>query len=260
MGVGFAGRSAAGQRSYWRAGRRYCHLGTPVDDRGRDDKEFQKGMIHGEHIRIVAISYGAGILLNFLIELVLDYIAGRDAVLGEVAFGSVRVVSILTGLWLFYFNVGWRIPILKRILFRIDLNGTWYGKYVSHDYKDGSCNRGTIAIRIVQTYLGASLISQTRAFQNYSYSEEVKYDKKSKKHGIVYAYSQKENGLFDTGHRNGASELTLVFRSANREYWLEGDFWTIHGTKGSICVKRICKRHIDTFDEAKSVAEAGCMS
>ena len=217
-------------------------------------------MKYGEQIRIVAISYGAGILLNFLMELVLDYIAGRDVVFGEVVFGSVRVVSILTGWWLFYFKIGWRLPLLKRILFRIDLNGTWYGEYVSHDYKDESQNVGTIAIRIVQNYLSASLISKTRLYQNYSYSEEVKCDKRSKLHGIVYAYSQKENGLFDTGHRNGASELTLVFRSAKREYWLEGEFWTIHGTKGSIRVKRICKRHIDSFEEAKSVAETGCTS
>ena len=216
-------------------------------------------MKYGEQIRIVTISYGAGILLNFLIELVLDYIAAHDMVFGDVVCGSVRVVSILTGWWLFYFKFGWRLPYLKRILFRIDLNGTWYGEYISRDYKDGSCNRGTIALRIVQDFLSASLISQTRAYQNYSYSEEVKYDKKSKKHGIVYAYSQKEKGLFDTGQRNGASELTLVFRSAKEEYWLEGYFWTIHGTKGSICVKRICKRHIDSFDETKSVAEAGCI-
>ena len=217
-------------------------------------------MRYGEQIRIVAISYGAGVLLNLLMELVLDYIGGRDVVFGEVVFGSFRVVSILTGWWWFYFKIGWRLPLLKSILFRIDLNGTWYGEYVSHDHKNGSCNKGTIAIRIVQDYLNASLISQTQGYQNYSYSEEVKFDKKSKKHGIVYAYSQEEKGLFDTGHRNGASELTLVFRSANREYWLEGYFWTIHGTRGSICVKRICKRHIDSFDEAKSVVEAGCMS
>ena len=226
----------------------------------KDDKEFQRHMRYGEQIKIVAKICGAGIFLNILIEVVLDNIAGREVVISEVAFSSFRVVTILTVWWWFYFKVGWKLPLLKRILYRIDLNGTWFGEYVSHDHKNGRKCRGAIAVRIVQDYLSASLISQTRSFQNHSYCEEVKYDKKSKRHGIVYAYSQKENGLFDTGHRNGASELTLARKNANSEYWLEGDFWTIHGTRGSMCVKRICKKHIDSFDEAKSVAEAGSMS
>ena len=212
-------------------------------------------MRYSEQKKVIAISYGTGILLNYLIELILDNIVGF-----EVVISSVRVVSILTVWWWFYFKIGWRLPILKRILFRIDLNGTWFGKYVSHDHSQGNTYRGEIAIRIVQDYLSASLISQTQRYQNFSYSEEVKYDKRSKTHGIVYAYSQKENGLFDTGQRNGASELTLALKDTNSEYWLEGEFWTIHGTQGTICVKRICRRHIDSFDEAKSVAEAGGLS
>ena len=212
-------------------------------------------MSYGEQKIIIAISYGAGILLNLLIEFFLDNIVGL-----EVVISSVRVVSILTVWWWFYFKIGWRLPLLKRILFRIDLNGTWYGDYVSYDHRKESISKGKVAIRIVQDYLNASLISQTQRYQNFSYSEKVRYDKKSKQHGIVYAYSQKENGLFDAGHRNGASELTIALKNTNSEYWLEGHFWTIHGTRGSICVKRICKRHIDSFDEAKSVAEARYMS
>ena len=219
-------------------------------------------MRYGEQKKIIIISYGAGIFLNLLIEVVLDSIAGYEVVFGEVVLidvvlGSFRAVLILTMWWLFYFKIGWRLPILKGILFRINLNGTWYGEYVSHDCKNENTYKGEIAVRIVQDYLGASVISRTQRYQNYSYSEEVKYDNKSKKHGIVYAYSQKENGLFDTGYRNGASELTIALKNATKEYWLEGEFWTIHGTRGSMCVKRICKKHIDSFDEAKRVAEAG---
>ena len=212
-------------------------------------------MRYSEQKKVIAISYGTGILLNYLIELILDNIAGF-----EVVISSVRVVSILTVWWWFYFKIGWRLPILKRILFRIDLNGTWFGKYVSHDHRQGNTYSGKIAIRIVQDYLNASLISRTQRYRNFSYSAEVKYDKESETHGIVYAYSQKESGPFDTGQRNGASELTLALKDTSSEYWLEGEFWTIHGTQGTICVKRICRRHIDSFDEAKRVAETGGLS
>lgn len=223
-------------------------------------RNFLKHMRYSEQKKIIAQSYGAGIFFDFLIEVVFDIVAGREFVFSEVVFSPLRVVTILTIWWWFYFKIGWRLPLLKKILFRIDLNGTWYGKYISHDYKNGDCFKGEITVRIVQDYLSTSLISKTQRSQNHSYSEEVRYDKKSKKHGIVYAYSQKEDGLFETGHRNGASELTIVQKNANSEYWLEGDFWTIHGTRGSMCVKRICKRHIDSFEEAKRVAEARCVS
>ena len=200
-----------------------------------------------EQKRIIFISYLAGILLNLLIEFILGNFLRTEAIIS-----SLKTVSILTGLWWFYFKIGWKLPIIKKLLPRINLNGTWFGEYESQDQKK-EVFLGEIAVRIKQNYLDISLNSFTEKYHNYSYSEKVRYDEKSDIHGIVYVYSQKENSILDTAQRNGTSELTL--KNINNERWLEGDFWTIHGTKGRIRVKRISKKHIDTFDEAKSASE-----
>ena len=212
-------------------------------------------MRHDEQRTIIIVSYVVGVFLNWLIEFLPDKIVGIGTLLS-----SVRVVSILTGWWLFYFKIGWKLPLLKKMLFRNDLNGTWFGKYESRDLKNGGITNGEIAIRIVQDYLSASFISYTKKYRNDSYGEEVKYDKRSKTCGIVYTYSQEENGIFDAGQRNGTSELMLATKNDNSEDWLEGVFWTIHGTQGSICVRRISRRHIDSFDEAKNVSETRSMN
>ena len=120
-------------------------------------------MRYGEQRRIILISYVVGIFLNWLIEFIPEYVVGT-----EVVISSVRVVSILTGWWWFYFKIGWKLPLLNRILFRIDLNGTWFGKYKSHDHEKGTTFYGEIAIRIVQDYLSVSLISYTNKYQSLS--------------------------------------------------------------------------------------------
>ena len=202
-------------------------------------------MRFGEQKKIVLISYLVGTLLNLLIEFIIGNFPGTEAVIS-----SVKTVSGLTVWWWFYFKIGWKFPLLKKILPRINLNGTWFGKYESRNAKM-EVSSGEIAVRIKQDYLSISLNSFTEQSHHSSYSEELTYDEKSDIHGIVYVYSQKENSIFDTAKRNGTSELTL--KNINNEHWLEGDFWTGHDTQGKIKVKRISKKHIDTFDEAKSV-------
>ena len=207
-------------------------------------------MRFGEQNRIVLISYLVGTFLNLLIEFIIGNFPGTEAVIS-----SLKTVSILTVWWWFYFKIGWKLPLLKKMLPRINLNGTWFGEYESyksHDKKK-QVSFGKISVRIKQDYLNIGLNSFTEQSHHSSYSEELTYDEKNDIHGIVYVYSQKENSIFDTAKRNGTSEFTL--KNINNEHWLEGDFWTIHGTQGKIKVKRISKKHIDTFDEAKSVVK-----
>ena len=166
----------------------------------------------------------------------------------------LNVPTILTLWWLFYFKYGWRLPgINKLIISRVDLNGTWFGSYKSLDSKNQEA-KGEIGIRIKQDFLTISLKSFTEKFNNYSYSEEVKYEEKSDTSGVVYVYSQKENNILDTSQRNGTSELT--FKKIGDELYLEGIFWTAHGTKGELSVRRITKKQIDTFKETKSISES----
>lgn len=198
-------------------------------------------------LRLVSVSYFVGVLLNLLIDFVPDDVFGLGAVTS-----SVKIVSILTGWWWFYFKIGWKIPIINWILPRINLNGTWFGRYTSHDQNDNTFS-GDIAIRIKQDYQSISLNSFTDQYENHSYSEELQYSQKNDVHRIVYVYSQKANVVSDMAQRKGTSELTL--KHIDKKCWLKGDFWTIHGTRGRLCVKRISKRHFDSFGEARDVAE-----
>jgi len=206
-------------------------------------------MTYKEQNKIIFISYIVSISASFIITKFITNLSGL-----EVVISHLNVCTILTLWWLFYFKYGWKIPgINKLILFRVDLNGTWFGSYQSLDSKNQEA-KGEIGIRIKQDFLTISLKSFTEKFNNYSYSEEVKYEEKSETYGVVYVYSQKENNILDISHRNGTSELTL--KKIGDALCLEGTFWTVHGTKGDLSVTRITKKQIDTFKETKSIFES----
>lgn len=203
-------------------------------------------MKYKEQQRIIIATYIVGVSLNLLIENIIGNFPHMEALIS-----SLKVSSFITIWWLFYFYYGWKIPILNKILFRINLNGTWFGKYDSINNKKERFE-GDIALRIKQNYLTISIKSFTKKYDNFSYSEEVKYEEKSDTHGVVYVYSQKENNILDSAQRNGTSELTL--KKEGNHLLLEGMFWTIHGTQGSIKVKKISNEQIDTFNEAIKIA------
>jgi len=204
-------------------------------------------MTYKEQSRIVILTYLVGILLNLLIDCLTKGLPSMGSIIG-----SLKTTTVLTGWWSFYFYWGWRIPYLRRILYRMDYNGTWFGSYNSLSASE-ECGSGEIALRIEQSYLTISIISTTENYDNFSYSELVKYDEKSKTYGISYTYSQRENNLFDVAQRNGTCELAL--KMMDDHWWLVGTFWTIHGTKGSLSVKRVSGKRIDTFAEAQKIAK-----
>ena len=203
-------------------------------------------MTYKEQNKIIFASYAVGVAFNFLIATFV-----KDFPEANTLANSIKTTTILTFWWLFYFKIGWRTSPLKWLLFRMNYNGAWFGTYESISADDKK-NSGEIALRIQQDFLTISITSLTLKFQNYSYSELVKFDEKSNIHGINYTYSQQENNLFDISQRNGTSELTL--KTINGELWLEGIFWTTHGTKGKISVKKISSNQIDTFIEAKAAS------
>jgi hypothetical protein len=205
-------------------------------------------MDYKEQNKIIIISYIVSISANFIINIFIVNLPDLN-----VLINSLRVTSILTFWWLFYFKYGWKLPIVKWIIFRVNLNGTWFGKYQSFDSKNQEY-RGEIGIRIKQNFLTISLKSFTRKFDNYSYSEDIRHDEKSGAYGVVYVYSQKENSVIDTYQRNGTSELML--KEVGDKLYLEGTFWTVHGTKGKLSVRRITEKQIDTFEEAKNISKS----
>jgi hypothetical protein len=222
-------------------------------------------MNYKEQNKIIIISYIVSISASFIITKFITNLSGLEVVSShlnvptilisglEAAISHLNVPTILTLWWLFYFKYGWTLPGIKWIVFRVNLNGTWFGSYQSFDSKNQEA-KGEIGIRIKQDFLTISLKSFTEKFNNYSYSEEVKYEEKSETYGVVYVYSQKENNILDTSQRNGTSELTL--KKSDDTLYLEGVFWTAHGTNGKLSVRKITEKQIDTFKETKSICES----
>lgn len=199
-------------------------------------------------LRIVTISYIISVVGSFII----NYLKIKNIDFHGVV-SAIKISSILTFWWLFYFKIGWKIPILKKILYRINLEGTWFGTYESCSIKDNNTYRGKIALRIKQDFLNLSIISLTDKYKNYSYSEELKYEEKSNLHELVYVYSQKENSVADRNSRNGASELKLIHDKTNNSQKLEGDFWTSVGSQGVLKVTKISKKVVDSYEEAEKI-------
>lgn len=201
-----------------------------------------------EQMKIVKISYIVGIMVSFFMSFVKNKLPDNYGIIS-----AIKVSSILTGWWIFYFNIGWKIPILKKILYKINLNGTWYGQYESVSTKDNKIFKGDMVIRIKQSFLNINITSFTEKYSNYSHSENLRYDEEADRYGLIYVYSQKENNVFDLEQRNGTSELTLV--KSNGQYRLTGEFWTILGSKGKLNLIRVSNEIIDSFEDGKKLYE-----
>jgi len=199
-----------------------------------------------EQFRIVTISYIISIIGSF----VLNFLKTNNLNFYGI-LSAVKVSSLLTIWWLFYFKVGWKIPFLNKILYRVNLSGTWYGTYESTSFDTPNSYNGNIVLRINQDFLNISIISYTEKYKNYSYSEELKFEEKSNTHGLVYVYSQKENNPFDLNARNGTSDLKVL--KYEDTYKLEGEFWTILGSKGKLEVIKVSKNIVDSFEEGKKL-------
>lgn len=196
--------------------------------------------------RIVYISYVVGIVFSFI----LSYLKKVNFEYYGI-IGAIKASTILTIWWFFYFNFGWKIPIFNKILYKININGTWYGKYESVVPNTEKINTGDIVIRIKQNFLDISIISYTEKYKNYSHSEELKYDEKSDINGLIYVYSQKENSPLDLSERNGTADLQIL--KSDDTYSLSGEFWTILGTKGKLNLIRVNKKTVDSFEEGKKL-------
>lgn len=199
-----------------------------------------------EQLKIVSISYCISVAISFILNYLKFNILNADSILS-----AIKVSSILTVWWGFYFNLGWKVKYLNKILYRINLNGTWYGTYKSVEPKTKNIYEGEIIVRIRQSFLTLSVTSYTEKYKNYSHSEVLKYDEKSETYGLVYVYSQKENDPLDLTARNGTSELIII--DNNNEYELSGEFWTILGSKGHMNLTRISEKTVDSFIMGKKL-------
>lgn len=194
-----------------------------------------------EQLRIVYISYLVGIIFSVILSSLKKMNFEYHGIIS-----AAKVSTILSIWWYFYFNIGWKIPIINKILYKINLNGTWYGTYESVATNTQKINTGNIVIRIKQDFLNISVNSYTDKYINFSHSEELKYDEKSDMNGLIYVYSQKENSPLDLSKRNGTADLQII--KSGGTYKLSGEFWTIIGTTGKLNLVRVSKKIVDSFE------------
>ena len=153
----------------------------------------------------------------------------------------------LTGLlWAGYFRWAWRWPYFKKILYKPNINGTWLGHFES-DW-GGKPQSGKFVLVIRQNWFEVSIRAFSQSLKTNSHIESFIFDEGKGLKILAYLFAEKEIGVKgDT--RQGAAELELA---EGMEFKiLEGDFWTISGSKGFVKVKLISeKEKVDSFDVA----------
>lgn len=197
--------------------------------------------------RIVLITLS--ISLVFIIILVAS--TGVELLSFQGIKGALSVTVILSAWWWFYFKYGWKLKWFNRILYKENINGTWFGNYKSTDIKTGKVYEGEICLVLKQNYLNIKITSITEKYKNYSYSEKLIL--KDEKKQLVYVYKQDELSPTDHHVRKGASDIELTTSEDKSE--LVGKFWTNSGTIGSLSFTKISNEHIMFFKEAKKTFE-----
>ena len=196
--------------------------------------------------RILYITIILAVLGFFILKLFNINILTKD--------GAMKIPSLLSGVvlfWGFYFSIGWKLPILKYLVYKENINGTWLGHYSSKNFTSNDVFQGEIAVVIRQNFLSLNVKSFTENYINYSFAEVLNYDSKSDTHQLIYLYSQSQFNPTDDNIRKGTSELNLHCNIKSKE--LFGDFWTNHNSKGDLKLKKITTKYTKSFLEAKKI-------
>lgn len=178
------------------------------------------------------------------------YFYGINVFTKEGVFKISSVISGIAIFWTFYFAYLWKFPILNNLIYRNNLNGTWLGEYYSKDLTSGQEYRGEIALVIRQSFLNINITSYTERYLSFSFAESFIVNNERKKHQLVYLYSQNEFDITDDNARKGATELLAICESESMK--LFGHFWTNKNSKGKLDIKRVSKKHYNSFNDAKN--------
>ncbi|MEH2298049.1 MAG: hypothetical protein V7K88_02985 [Nostoc sp.] len=169
-----------------------------------------------------------------------------------LSFGIFRIFSMtitfLTLFWAFYFKWGWKMPVLKKIFDRPNLNGTWSGTYNSEDNNKKEYF-GKIVLTIRQSFLFIHFISITDKFVSYSSGETLLNNENKGLKQVTYFYSQKRLKSDEKNIPQGASELSIM--GDEKEKLLYGDFWTNRPTKGFLKLKFVSSNCVESYQEAE---------
>jgi SMODS-associating 2TM, beta-strand rich effector domain len=195
-------------------------------------------------------------ILNISIGLTIaGFLAFIFAGVNMLEMNGIRRLSIIfsaiTLFWAFYFKYGWKWPVIKHIIYKKNLTGTWLGEYKSFDSLNDITYQGEIVLNIEQSFLNMTVTSYTQKYIAFSYGEVMISDPKSERTKLLYLYSQNQYDPTDLSARKGTSELHLL-EEENKER-LYGDFWTNHNSKGKLNLYKVTQSNIQSFESAKSV-------
>lgn len=164
------------------------------------------------------------------------------------AFSASATLIIL--FWGFYFEWGWKWPLLSKIFYRPNLNGTWKGELFS-DWKDEEGN-GVKPIKffivIRQNFLRINFTTFTNNYIGKSYSERLILDKERGIKNVAYLY-RKETSQISDNNNEGASELRVIESNILK---MRGKYWSNIKTNGEIDVSFFVKRHFDSYEDIEN--------
>lgn len=160
-----------------------------------------------------------------------------------------KSVSIITLLWILYFNFGWKYKLFNKIFNIPNLNGTWRGTLVS-DWKDeNGFGIGEIEFYIVikQKFLNFHIRTFTENYAGQSYIEKIDFNEKEGETKVAYFYCEDIISL-EEDTRQGVTELRVLENSI----CLMGKYWTRNKTCGTINVRFFQKKQYSTYKEIKN--------
>jgi len=195
---------------------------------------------------LVQVIVGLSAAIYFVGFLVLD--APARAVLLQLSGFVVAVVSLLL---LAFDRFLWKLPVVRSLVKRPILHGTWKGTFAS-DYvypETGKTEGPTEAyLAVRQTYSSV----HTRFITRRSDSESIACELRTKSDGRyeIYAIYENKPPLLTQGespvHRGGLI-LEVVGAPA---YALKGSYWTDRKTRGDLKLGGYSKKVHDDFDSA----------
>jgi hypothetical protein len=193
----------------------------------------------------ISIAFAAVLTLIYL-----AIFAATDFELIKVYRGVSFSITCVLFFWTFYFTYGWKLPGLQSLFYRPNLNGTWAGKLVS-DWKDEQ-GQGVPPIDFVivirQSFIRIHFTTFTQNFIGLSYAETFILDKDSGIKTVAYLYRKDTSQMNDDSLREGATELRLILSTDEKR--LEGKYWSNIKTQGTISVKFLQDKHVDSYEYA----------
>lgn len=163
-------------------------------------------------------------------------------------------ITIALLFWAAYFKWLWKIPLVKYIVKRQNLNGTWEGILIS-DWKNEfgkSVPPKEIFLVVRQNFLNIHFTSFTNNYIGTSYVEAILYDEEKGINKVIYIYRKETSDIGQQENNEGTTELRVL---TSEEPKMEGKYWTNIKTCGIIKLRKLTAKHIETFEEGLKIKQ-----